>query len=71
MQVREGMSEVVLAVGTSHTLRDAARMMTEKRTGAALVIDEESPAPRIITERDILLRSATARTPTPSWCATT
>jgi signal-transduction protein with cAMP-binding, CBS, and nucleotidyltransferase domain len=28
--------------------------MTEKRTGAALVTDEESPAPRIITERDIL-----------------
>jgi signal-transduction protein with cAMP-binding, CBS, and nucleotidyltransferase domain len=55
MQVREGMSEVILSVGTSHTLRDAARMMTEKKTGAALVMDEESPAPRIITERDILL----------------
>jgi signal-transduction protein with cAMP-binding, CBS, and nucleotidyltransferase domain len=54
MQVSEGMSEVVLAVGPSHTLRDAARRMTEKRTGAALVTDEESPAPRIITERDIL-----------------
>jgi signal-transduction protein with cAMP-binding, CBS, and nucleotidyltransferase domain len=49
------MSEVILSVGTSHTLRDAARMMTEKKTGAALVMDEESPAPRIITERDILL----------------
>jgi signal-transduction protein with cAMP-binding, CBS, and nucleotidyltransferase domain len=55
MQVREGMSEVILSVGTSHTLRDAARMMTEKKTGAALVIDEESPAPRIITERDVLI----------------
>jgi signal-transduction protein with cAMP-binding, CBS, and nucleotidyltransferase domain len=48
------MSEVVLSLGTSHTLRDAARRMTEKRTGAAIVIDDESPAPRIITERDIL-----------------
>jgi signal-transduction protein with cAMP-binding, CBS, and nucleotidyltransferase domain len=28
--------------------------MTEKGTGAALVFDDESPAPRIITERDIL-----------------
>ena len=55
MQVREGMSEVILSVGPSHTLREAARRMTEKRTGAALVIDEESPAPRIITERDVLL----------------
>lgn len=55
MQVKDGMSEVVLAVGPSHTLREAARKMTEKRTGAALVLDEESPAPRIITERDVLL----------------
>jgi signal-transduction protein with cAMP-binding, CBS, and nucleotidyltransferase domain len=55
MQVSEGMSEVVLSIGTSHTLREAATRMTEKATGAALVMDEESPAPRIITERDILL----------------
>ncbi len=55
MQVRDGMTAVVLAVGPSHTLREAARMMVEKGTGAALVIDELSPGPRIITERDILL----------------
>ncbi|MGZ8666575.1 MAG: CBS domain-containing protein [Solirubrobacterales bacterium] len=55
MQVREGMSEVVLSVGTTHTLRQAATKMVERRTGAALVIDDESPTPRIITERDILL----------------
>jgi CBS domain-containing protein len=54
MEVREGMSSVVLAVGPGHTLRDAAVKMTEKGTGAALVFDDESPAPRIITERDIL-----------------
>jgi signal-transduction protein with cAMP-binding, CBS, and nucleotidyltransferase domain len=55
MQVREGMSEVVVSVGTTHTLRQAATKMVERGTGAALVIDDESPAPRIITERDILL----------------
>ncbi|HEX7059728.1 MAG TPA: CBS domain-containing protein [Solirubrobacterales bacterium] len=55
MQVRDGMSEVVLSVGPSHTLREAARMMVEKGTGAALVSDEESPVPGIVTERDILL----------------
>ena len=55
MQVRDGMSEVVLSVGPSHTIREAAGMMAEKKTGAALVIDEESPAARIITERDVLL----------------
>ncbi len=55
MEVREGMSSVVLAVGPGHTLRQAAAKMTEKGTGAALVFDEQSPAPRIITERDVLL----------------
>ena len=55
MQVREGMSDVVLTVGPSHTLRDAATMMAEKRIGAALVADDETPVPRILTERDILL----------------
>jgi signal-transduction protein with cAMP-binding, CBS, and nucleotidyltransferase domain len=54
MQVREGMSEVVLTLGPGHTLRDAARRMTEKGVGAALVIDEELPHPAIVSERDIL-----------------
>jgi len=54
VEVREGMSSVILAVGPGHTLRDAAAKMTEKGTGAALVFDEHSPAPRIITERDVL-----------------
>jgi len=55
MQVREGMSEVVLTVGPSHTLREAAAMMAEKGVGAALVSDDETPVPCILTERDVLL----------------
>jgi CBS domain-containing protein len=55
MQVRDGMSEVVLTVGPSHTLREAAVMMAEKQIGAALVSDDETPVARILTERDILL----------------
>lgn len=55
MLVREGMSEVVLTVGPTHTLREAAAMMAEKGTGAALVSDDETPVPSIVTERDILL----------------
>jgi CBS domain-containing protein len=55
MHVREGMSEVVLTVGPTHTLREAATMMAEKQIGAALVSNEETPVPGIITERDILL----------------
>jgi CBS domain-containing protein len=55
MQVREGMSEVVLTVGPSHTLREAAAMMAEKQVGAALVSDDQTPVPCILTERDVLL----------------
>lgn len=55
MQVREGMSEVVLTVGPAHTLREAATRMVEKGTGAALVADDEMPVPSIVTERDILI----------------
>jgi signal-transduction protein with cAMP-binding, CBS, and nucleotidyltransferase domain len=54
MQVRDGMSELVLTVGPSHTLREAAEMMVAKGTGAALVADDEQPVPCIVTERDIL-----------------
>src|SRR3954468_18326970 len=54
MQVRDGMSKVVLTVGPGHTLRDAARSMKEKGTGAAVVIDPDQPGPGIITERDLL-----------------
>jgi len=53
MQVREGMSTVVLTVGPGHTLREAARMMSDKGVGAAIVIDDEAPGPRIISERDV------------------
>lgn len=63
MQVKEGMSPVVLAVGPGHTLREAASRMAEKKTGAALVLDEESPAPRIITERDVLLSVGAGQDP--------
>ncbi|HEY5052356.1 MAG TPA: CBS domain-containing protein [Solirubrobacterales bacterium] len=63
MQVREGMSEVVLAVGPSHSLREAAAMMVEKGTGAALVTDTESPVPRIVTERDILISLGNGQDP--------
>jgi CBS domain-containing protein len=55
MEVREGMSNVVLTIGPGHTLREAARMMTEKGVGAAIILDEEAPGPAIISERDVLV----------------
>lgn len=54
MEVRSGMSSVVLTVGPGHTLREAARRMCEKGVGAAIVIDEDEPGPRVVSERDIL-----------------
>jgi CBS domain-containing protein len=54
MQVSDGMSSVVLTVGPSHTLRDAARSMAERKVGAAIVLDPDQPGPGIITERDLL-----------------
>ena len=54
MDVRDGMNRRVVTVGPGHTLREAARKMTEKGVGAAVVIDEEAPGPRIVSERDIL-----------------
>jgi signal-transduction protein with cAMP-binding, CBS, and nucleotidyltransferase domain len=55
MEVRKGMSNIVLTLGPGHTLREAARQMTEKGVGAAVVLDEEQPGPGIISERDLLL----------------
>ena len=52
MQVRDGMSKVVLTVGPGHTLREAARLMADRRVGAAVVLDPDSPGPGILTERD-------------------
>jgi CBS domain-containing protein len=54
MQVRTGMSSVVLTINPGHSLRDAARAMAERGVGAAVVIDPEQPGPGIVTERDIL-----------------
>jgi CBS domain-containing protein len=55
MQVRTGMSDVVLTVNPGHSLRDAANAMADRGVGAAVVIDLEQPGPGILTERDILM----------------
>jgi len=63
MQVSEGMSEITLTVGPTHTLREAAAKMVEKGTGAALVLDAELPTPSIVTERDLLISVAGGQDP--------
>jgi CBS domain-containing protein len=54
MVVRDGMNPIVVTVGPDHTLREAARRMTARGVGAAVVIESGEPGPSIITERDIL-----------------
>ncbi len=54
MQVRDGMSHLVLTIGPAHTLRQAAQMMSARHIGAAVVIDPEHAGIGILTERDIL-----------------
>ena len=54
MQVRDGLSSEVLLVRPNHSLRDAARFMSARRVGAAVVLDPDLPGPGILTERDLL-----------------
>ena len=55
MQVRDGMSKLVLTVGPGHTLREAARLMADRGVGAAVVMDPDGEGPAIVTERDMLI----------------
>jgi CBS domain-containing protein len=48
------MNRIVVTVGPGHTLREAARRMTARNVGAAVVIDPEQAGAGIVTERDIL-----------------
>ena len=48
------MSERVLMIGPAHTLREAARMMSARKVGAAVVVNPEHSGVGILTERDIL-----------------
>jgi CBS domain-containing protein len=63
MQVRDGMSEVVLTIGPTHSLRAAARLMAERKVGAAVVLDPDGEGPGILTERDILQSIAEGQDP--------
>jgi CBS domain-containing protein len=54
VKVADGMSRSVLTIGPAHTLRQAARMMSARRIGAAVVTDPEHAGIGILTERDLL-----------------
>src|SRR5882672_8578383 len=48
------MTALVLTIGPAHTLREAARLMSARRVGAAVVTDDQHAGIGILTERDIL-----------------
>lgn len=54
MLVRDAMSSVVLTIGPAHTLRQAARLMSARRVGSAIVLDPDTSGLGILTERDVL-----------------
>jgi CBS domain-containing protein len=63
MQVRDGMSPMVLTIGPGHTLRDASRLMSERQVGAAVVMDPDGSGPGILTERDVLTSIGAGQSP--------
>lgn len=54
MLVRDAMSSVVLTIGPAHTLRQAARLMSARCVGSAIVLDPDTSGLGILTERDVL-----------------
>ena len=63
MQVRQGMTQVVLTVGPGHTLRDVSAAMCRRKVGAAVVLDPDAIGPGVITERDVLLSVGAGENP--------
>ena len=63
MKVEDGMSAQVLTIGPVHTLREAARMMADRKIGAAVVVSSDQNGIGILTERDILLSIASGESP--------
>jgi CBS domain-containing protein len=57
------MSSLVLTIGPAHTLREAARLMSARRVGAAVVIDDQHAGVGILTERDVLDSLAAGQDP--------
>jgi CBS domain-containing protein len=69
VHVRDAMSPMVLTIGPTHTLRQAAKLMAERKIGAAVVLDPEADGPGILTERDVLEAVAQGQDPETEICS--
>jgi CBS domain-containing protein len=52
MEIRDLVVRDLVTVGPAHTLSQAARLMSAKRVGSAIVLTDETPG--ILSERDVL-----------------
>jgi CBS domain-containing protein len=52
MEIRDLVVRDLVTVGPAHTLAQAAKLMSAKRVGSAIVLTEEAPG--ILSERDVL-----------------
>jgi len=68
VDVRDAMSQTVLTIGPTHTLRQAAKLMAERKVGAAVVLDPDGEGPGILTERDVLEALADGQDPDAEIC---
>ncbi|HEV7536781.1 MAG TPA: CBS domain-containing protein, partial [Acidimicrobiia bacterium] len=62
MEIRDLVGRDLVTVGPAHTLAQAAKLMSAKRVGSAIVLTEESPG--ILSERDVLRAVADGADPT-------
>jgi CBS domain-containing protein len=61
MMLRDVMSGDVLTTTSGATVTDAARAMTEREVGSAVVVTDDGELEGIITERDVLRAVAAGR----------
>ena len=62
MEIRDLVVRDLVTVGPAHTLAQAAKIMSAKRVGSAIVLTEEAPG--ILSERDVLRAVAEGADPT-------
>jgi len=62
MEIRDLVVRDLVTVGPAHTLAQAAKLMSAKRVGSAIVLTEEAPG--ILSERDVLRAVADGADPT-------
>ena len=62
MEIRDLVVRDLVTVGPAHTLTQAAKLMSAKRVGSAIVLTDESPG--ILSERDVLRAVADGADPT-------